>query len=263
MRPFFFGRSQAPLFGIHHPPAGGAPRRGAVVLCHPFGAEYLRAHRALRELAGRLAQAGFHVIRFDYSCCGDSAGDGEEADLPRWMDDVDAAIEEVRETSGRPAVSLVGLRLGAALATLVAIRRRDVDKLVLWDPVIEGKSYLAELRQQHVALLAGRPRPKGLTEADTAGELMGTPLPVRLREAIEGIDLLALRSGPARGVLVISSDEGPAAASLRDHLQPLASRADYEHLPGSRVWVKQDLDQSVVPPRALQFITDWLAEGRL
>src|SRR5262245_3688452 len=96
MKPFFFGSSAQPLFGVYHPPAGSAPTREGVVLCGPFGREYLRAHRALRELAHRLAASGFHVLRFDYSGSGDSSGDGEDADAARWVSDIGAAVDEVR-----------------------------------------------------------------------------------------------------------------------------------------------------------------------
>ena len=53
------------LFGFFHP-AVGVSRATGVVLCPPVGADLVRAHRALRHLAERLARAGFDVLRFDF-----------------------------------------------------------------------------------------------------------------------------------------------------------------------------------------------------
>jgi len=111
MRPFFFGEAHEPLLGLYHPPAGSRPRRHGVAILNPFGQEYLRAHRTLRQLAERLALSGFHTLRFDYFGCGDSAGEDHEVRLSRGLDDVAAAVEELEEQSGSPRVALVGCGL--------------------------------------------------------------------------------------------------------------------------------------------------------
>ena len=81
MTPLYFGERTRRLFGVYTPAhAAGRPARG-VVLCHPWGQEYLHAHRSLRKLGDLLAAAGFDVLRFDYFGTGDSAGDLPEASL--------------------------------------------------------------------------------------------------------------------------------------------------------------------------------------
>ena len=76
-----------------------------MVLCYPWGSEYIHAHRALRQLATRLSMAGFHTLRFDYFGTGDSAGEMEDADLGVWEDDIETAIEELKKDTvpGPPA----------------------------------------------------------------------------------------------------------------------------------------------------------------
>ena len=138
MNPFYFGTSERPLFGVYHPARSQQARDAGVVLCHPFGWEYMRTHRAFRQLAGRLTDVGFPVLRFDYSGTGDSAGDGREASLGQWLDDLSAAIDEIEDTAGVRRVSLIGLRLGAALAARAATTRPDLDRLILWNPVVTG-----------------------------------------------------------------------------------------------------------------------------
>ncbi len=259
MRPFFFGTSQKPLFGLYHSPNGNSSRQSGIVLCYPFGPEYLRAHRALRALASRLAVVGFHALRFDYYACGDSAGASEEGDTEQWMADICLAIAEIREMSGVQQVSLLGIRLGASMAALVGSWRSDIDKLVLWDPVVKGKRYLLELIERHRALLESRPKPRDLPEHDPPLELLGVPLTPKLRESLEAIDLLTLQRSPAKSVLVVSSDAGPDALSLRDHLGRIGAPPDYQHIPGSRVWIKEhDLEQAIVPHATVNFVTSWL-----
>ena len=95
-RPFLFGPPERPRFGWHHPPVG-ASRACGVVVCNPIGDDAIRAHRALRHLAERLAAAGFAVLRFDFDGTGDSSGDEREPGRVRaWLDDVPLAIDALR-----------------------------------------------------------------------------------------------------------------------------------------------------------------------
>lgn len=260
MRAFQFGRSEAPLLGLHHAPAASAPRRGALVLCHPFGSEYLRAHRSLRELAGRLAQAGFHALRFDYFGTGDSAGEGEEAELPRWLEDIGTAVEEARELAGSETVCLVGLRLGATLAALWASRAGGVRRAVLWAPVVRGSDYLQELAAEHRAWFEVRPRPRDLVIAEAPDELLGAPLGAPLRRAIEGIDLAQLERSPASRALLVGSAD-PGLGALQARLAALGCEAECLDQPGSS-WTTGDFDQQLVPAQTIQAIVGWLAPAQ-
>ena len=108
----YFGAPGRPLFGFYHPPADGEWRGVGVVLCRPIGTDYTRSDRALRNLAERLAQAGFACLRFDLYGIGDSGGDETEPGLVReWLEDIGHAIDELRACSGAARISLVGLRI--------------------------------------------------------------------------------------------------------------------------------------------------------
>lgn len=142
MSAFFFGPPRAQLFGYFHEAAG--PDRGAVLLCGPWAREYEYAHRAMTRLAELLADDGHHVLRFDYAGTGDSWGDTTEADLDRWVDDAGTAMDELRALSGRQRIDLVGLRLGCLVASRAAVGRHDVDRIVLWDPMVDGRRWVEE-----------------------------------------------------------------------------------------------------------------------
>jgi len=255
LKPFYFGDPRRPLLGIHHPPRG-ASRRTGVVICHPFGQEYLRAHRPLRELAARLSEAGYHVLRFDYHGAGDSAGEAAEARVEGWLEDTGAAIVEVREASGSPRVALVGLRLGATLAAHAAQRMGGVDALVLWDAVTEGAAYVRELRAAHRQwLLDHAPGAPSGPE-----EVLGFPLPASLAGDLEGLSLDAVAAVPAVRALVVGSDEGdamPAPWPAAD-----AGIVERRRFPPAPVWLHAEgMDRSLVPGELLDFVVGWLASA--
>ena len=61
------------------------------------------------------------------------------------LDDIDTAIDLLKERTETDAVGLFGLRLGATEAALAAERRADVSTVVLWQPVVDGTRYMQEL----------------------------------------------------------------------------------------------------------------------
>lgn len=127
------GTAARSLFALHDPPAVPPRRARAAVLCNPGSVELIYAHRALRHLALRLSRAGMHVVRFDYFGTGDSGGDESTITMEGMQRDVRAAIEAVRDISGAGRVDLLGLRLGANVAALVAEADSGIGSLVLWD----------------------------------------------------------------------------------------------------------------------------------
>src|SRR6266496_586332 len=149
IEPFFFGAANQRLFGNYHAPMSSSPASTAVLLCQSIGDEYIRSHRACRQLAIRLSKVGFPVLRFDYSGCGDSDGDEQDSSLEGWLADIGTATDVLRQKSGAQRVIFAGMRLGGMLAVLAATRRNDVIGLALWEPVISGEAYLAELADWH------------------------------------------------------------------------------------------------------------------
>lgn len=198
MNALFFGTSDAPLYGVYHPPKARSGKQTGVVLCPPFGQEYMRSHRAFRQLSLSLAKAGYHVFRFDYRGTGDSWGEGEVFTLAGGVEDTLLAIEELQAMTDVEAVVLIGLRLGGAIAAGAAAQSEAATALVLWDPVLDGAQYNAELttlQLQHEipdidALLLVRDAPTSASDrlvaaGRTAGqrtEVVESPLPGRWDE---------------------------------------------------------------------------------
>lgn len=217
MNVFHFGNADGPLFGAHHEPAPSNDLNRGVVLCAPIGLEYLRSHWCFRRLADRLAIAGMHVMRFDYTGQGDSWGGDDNASIDQWTRDVMDAIEELRDASGASKISLVGLRFGSALAYLAAARSEGIDKLILWDPVSQGAAYVGELRKLHDYRLS-RWKFSRDTKVGSNGkqELIGRVWPTGLINGIESFSLSDQRP-PVRDIYVLGSRDRPEYGAIGEH----------------------------------------------
>jgi pimeloyl-ACP methyl ester carboxylesterase len=260
--PLFFGSADHRLYGVYSPARGTGSRARSVVMCYPWGQEYLRAHRSMRVLDRQLSAAGCHVLRFDYFGTGDSAGTMVEASCACWEKDIELAIEELKDTSGLPKVTLVGLRLGGLLAARVAVRRpRDVDALLLWDPVMEGTGYLDELTRAETMRRGGKP-PQSRAGAQGGGrEILGFPLTDALETELRTLDLSAALQAVRARTSVLVSSTAEAADALRRVLDAApATDKRVEHVPGEAAWVSDPLlGAGAVPVKLLQQIVGWAA----
>jgi pimeloyl-ACP methyl ester carboxylesterase len=243
MNPFFFGTAERRLFGIYEPAAAGTTGKRAAILCYPWGAEYVYAHRTLRQLALKLSGAGFHTLRFDYYGTGDSGGEPTDTDLIGWEADIKTGIEELVEITGLAKVTLIGLRLGGAVAAGVASRLCSaIEALVLWDPVVSGPEYLSWLGVS--------------TNTKPPLEAQGFPLTERMLREFGELDLSVLTFHPrtliliterlaSHGTLVPSKGQEPGSPSI-------------EFLTDVRPWLESSLTSGMVPYSVLQRILNWL-----
>jgi uncharacterized protein len=248
VNPLYLGTSRRRIFGVYEP-AVRAARPRAAVLCYPWGAEYVYAHRSMRQLALRLAAAGFHTLRFDYYGTGDSDGDMSQADLDAWQGDTLAAIEGLKDIAGAARVTLIGLRLGGSIAAQVALRLgAQADALVLWDPVVSGAEYVASLDTQ------GTP-----PDANGVREVLGFPLTAPFRQAVSAIDLRNVAAAPPCRTLFIATER------LESHpaFTTLASRSattpfEIDTLAAPCPWIESVTLTGAVPVRVFQRIVKWL-----
>jgi len=144
---FRFAGGQGQLYGLYFPPAV-APNGKGVVLCNGFGKEYEIARSALSSAARDFSARGFSCLRFDYAGYGDSDGEFTDATVSTMAADIEVALAEIKRRSGAASLALLGVRFGATLAAVVAGRRPDVKRLVLWDPLpVPWKTLYQALRQ--------------------------------------------------------------------------------------------------------------------
>lgn len=121
----FIGANGAPLAGLLHRPVG--PARGSVLLAHCFTCS--KDSRTLVRLAKGLAEAGYVVLRFDFTGIGESGGSFAEKTVSGNVGDLVRAATTLIERNLGPCV-LIGHSLGGAAALLAARRLKTVTAVV-------------------------------------------------------------------------------------------------------------------------------------
>jgi exosortase A-associated hydrolase 2 len=263
MNPFYFGTRQRRLFGIYEPAVFGSMGKRAAVLCHPWGSEYLHAYRTMRQLAIKLSVAGFHTLRFDFFGTGDSAGEMTEADLKGWETDVELAMEELKEIVGVAQVALIGLRVGATLAAKVAARcPKEVNALVLWDPVVSGQEYLQSLcaaYQPNAYRLDSALAESEYALEEHALEIRGDLLTANMMRDFQAIDIFTLISALPTRTLVVVTERLASHEKLRTILTARAAGSlGVEHIASVRPWIEDYADTGAIPASVIQRIVKWL-----
>lgn len=260
-QPCWFGPQHTPLLGWYHPArpdAGGAVRPCGVVLCPPFGHEYMVAYLAYKHLALRLAAAGFAVLFFDYENSGDSA-DSEGERIAGWQANIVCAAQQLRRMAGVEQVALFGLRLGALLAASVA-QEAGAAALLLAAPLTSGRTYARELMVLR-NMSALQPGPDS-DPAHSVGEdeLTGYEFSAATRSALGQLDLLKMPA-PAMPVLILARDDiaGPETRLAQ------AWRDDRHHLqlsavPGYAAMMTEDAHATCVPQQLWDAAVHWLGQ---
>ncbi len=230
MDAFYFGPSASYLFGTYHPPQNGNRREG-IVLCNPFGQEYMRAHRSLRRLAINLASQGYAVLRFDYRGTGDSAGTLEGVTVQDWQDDIRSAVQELMDIAAVPKVSLLGLRVGALLAAQVAVKNPQISRLLMWDPIASGQAYIDEINGE-IAVYPSRAK---FVAPDGTLHFNGFSMPTGFKSSLAQLDICTLEGLASVAVAQIVSHENSSFAQLQQHLSSLP-RFTYQLAPAPHDW---------------------------
>lgn len=244
MTAFFFGPQSRRLYGFHHPSAGFSAH--GVVVCPPWGSEYQFAHRSLLVLSRRLAGAGRHVLRFDYSGTGDSAGDSTEGDLEHWVDDTVAAVDELRAVAGVDRIDLVGLRIGAAIAAQAYDRLEDPGRIVLWDPVVDGARWVEE---------AGGTR----TSGDGVLEVDRAAVSPTLVQQMSALDSSAYERLPHGRTLVLFTGVTPEVQEAWVRALAADGGVEYRRLDQPSPWLEDDsIWTGKVPTESVREIAEWL-----
>ena len=255
MLPIHLGSGSRRLFGMYSARNPAVAPRSAVLLCNPFGRDAIQLQRLYRVLSERLSRAGSDVLRFDYYGTGDSSGDDADADLDLWGEDLLTAHAELVRRSGSAQIVWAGSRLGATLAQRMA-PRVSLARLVLLDPIADGRDYLELLRDQHVDILVESerlklpPRTATFREDDKQylDEASGFAVPRTFCDALRAIRFTP--ESAARDTVVICDSQTPNGQALA---------ASAKQVPGIRVANFShgaDWTSSLVPPQVLNILVN-------
>jgi exosortase A-associated hydrolase 2 len=267
---FFLDVAGEQRFCLFHPPAGAC--RGAVLYVHPFAEEMNKTRRMAALQARALAAIGYGVLQIDLHGCGDSGGDFGDARWDSWKNDLAYAHRWLRERLERP-VTLWGLRLGALLATDYAAGAAEPPAaLVLWQPVLNGKTFVTQFLRLRVAsdmLGEGKEGGSGTQalraslQAGETLEIAGYGLAPELAGAIDALDMatFAPPAVPVHWFEAVPAAERPlppGAARVADAWRNAGANLRVHVVPCPPFWAAQEITES---PALLAATSGVFAEG--
>ncbi|HUN43588.1 MAG TPA: alpha/beta hydrolase [Acetobacteraceae bacterium] len=243
-------------FGMLHP-ADGAH---GVLICSTMGDEALNVYRPLVHLADRFAAADVPTLRLEYYGTGDSGGeDGEPCRFRTWLNNIAAGVRWLRANCGVGPVTLVGVRLGAALAARAACDIDDIASLVLLAPVASGRRFLREmvLRANAIAEIwqvASHIEDGGWFEAH------GLRVDRSTRDELERLDVAKLPRRPALHALVLDQRGSPAGGVMAGRLRQLGADVTNETVDDLAEMLR-DPYENAVPHEAFAKAVDHTVSG--
>lgn len=230
VRHFFIEKGEDRIYSVYNPAKTDSVLDVGVILISPFGQEYIRCFSIFNELTKQFNEKGVDVFRFDYVGTGNSSGDFSDLSIKSSLKDIEQAITAFKEISGCERICLVGVRMGASLSML-SLLQKDVDQLVLWSPVSNGKEYLDEIELEYRTWIDGsftndKKRHKNTTQSQ------GFLYSAELTAEIKNIRLSAEDLKIDKPVLIIN-------ANVQAEIEQLAN-VDFEAGINEEFWVKRE-----------------------
>lgn len=141
---------------------------------------------------------------------------------------------------------------------VAAAGQGDVESIILWDPVVRGKSYLEGLLNLQKETLRFRHKPNYGWRSRRTIEVLGFAIPPLLCAELERIHLLSIHRKPANNVLLMQTDQA-AGDGLTSHLQQTDSRVECQLLEAPQIWLPTADGSLLVPGPVLQSSVSWLS----
>ncbi len=253
--PLYFRTENEPLFGWLHMPLQVSPVASGIVICPPIGYEYISCHRTIRHLADHLGAQGFPTLRFDYHGTGDSSGKDEDAArVDAWLESIRVAVRQLKHASGCKKVGLVGVRIGATLAAVIA-EEIELECLILWAPCVNGKKYLREMAFLDRTDIKTPERISDDSDIQCAGFVITT----ETSKDLSKINLIKL-SPRKTNVLIVARDDLKDDFSLRDQWRKLGLDVDYIRMEGFADLLTNPV-KTKVPFGTLNEIIEWIQDA--
>ena len=258
MYPFYFGDSNKPLFGIYSPANPANDKQKGLLICPASFQEYLRSHRLLKQLAVSLSSRGIHVLRFDYSGCGDSAGSWENTSIDDWLNDINVAATELLDLAMIDSLSFLGIRLGASLLSCADLGSTSSSRFILWDPILDGEQYLKSLVQLQIALVNDKNRFKvsrsRYIDEHKESELLGFPVSEETKSQLAQIKMSNTKWNNKKVLLLYSHNkEAYMDFTKRNEnieLKPLSLPCNWTSL--------DHLESQVQMPELIKLVNDFI-----
>jgi exosortase A-associated hydrolase 1/exosortase A-associated hydrolase 2 len=205
IHPFYLHGAKGPLLAIYYAPGVETNPLGDILLAPPFAEEMNRCRAMVAIQARAFSRMGIGTLVLDPYGTGDSGGDFSDGSWELWRDDLKCGIEWLRSRANGCQV-LWGIRLGAVMAAELASQDSGIGRLLLWQPVADGKSYFTQFLRIRIA-----------AEMDSRGGIKTTDELRKRAAAGEAIEVSGYRIGPdlARQLDQVRLPDASALSSLR------------------------------------------------
>jgi hypothetical protein len=140
---------------------------------------------------------------------------------------------------------------------------RPPDRLVLWEPIIDGRSYRAELMRSHANALASSYTivPPSLRTAPT-DEAIGFAVSAALMAQLEVLDEASLAGARAAEVVLIADHRAAQYEQVKRQCTAAGVHANSIAFEHAFEWTSEEaINTSRVPPAALQLLAARLEEA--
>lgn len=245
---FVLDGSRGGLCAMYFQPRPGVPIRGDVLVVPPFAEEMNRCRAMVSLQAREWANAGVGTLVLDLYGTGDSAGEFVDATWTQWLDDLRRGIDWL-ETQANGCHALLALRLGAVMAGELARGCASVRHLLLWQPVLSGKTFYTQFLRIRIAAEMNLPERvkttnelRHLSAAGQAVEVSGYEVGAELATALDAV-VFATTDWPKRVEIdwfEVQADTDPALtpASLKaiESLQSAGAAVHAQAVHGPAFW---------------------------
>jgi len=162
LQPGYIEGTKGRLFTLLNLPQN---KQQTVFLFLPSFAEELNRCRVMVAMQARqMVAQGYGCLLLDYYGTGDSEGDFSETHWAQWRQDVNTAWNWLQQ-QGYQNIALWGLRTGALLAVNEAADHPErYQRILLWQPVLDGKQFLTQFLRIRIAMLMDRGMKKETTQ---------------------------------------------------------------------------------------------------
>jgi exosortase A-associated hydrolase 2 len=215
---FFTGSAGRKLMGFLHYASSPSNSIG-IIYCHPFAEEKNMSHSLVVKSCRKFAKSGFHVMRFDFSGCGDSEGDLKDSTVSDWQYDLNQAIKIFKAEVGIEKYYLWGLRMGAGIAIMHAKNDEQTAGLILWQPPLNFSIHIKQFLRRAFSTEITKKTPKSIVRtsyesvSDELKYIIGYPISKKLISSFRSIDNAPEKITLSKQVLIIT-------VSLLDQLPP-------------------------------------------
>ncbi len=220
-RPCFLDGPAGRMFALHVYAEARCEAARGVVFCPPFAEEMNKSRRTVRLAAEALAAAGHEVLVPDLHGTGDSAGEFHDASWEAWLAEL-AFAGDWLAARGLEQQVFWGMRMGAALA-VEAANRAEAERLLLWQPVVNGATFVTQFLRMRLAADAmfgdsasSTAELRALLADGRQIEVGGYTLTPHLVAALDGVDLLrTLPPSPVHWAELVAAEGRPFTAASR------------------------------------------------